>query len=111
MPHRVLDSLQAAVDAIGQHGNLALLRNLLENDLLPKVNIPFEAAFIAAEIGDIDMVDWILKRAEIGMHRFNNHILGGRLYDEYIYNVFEGSISGEQFGVFQRVLNRHIFGI
>jgi hypothetical protein len=106
MPHRVLDSLQAAVDAIGQHGNLALLRNVLENRLLSMVNIPYEAAFIAAERRDVDMVDWILKRAEIDMHRFNIHIPGGRLYDTYINYALNGSISGEQFGVFQRVLNR-----
>jgi hypothetical protein len=111
MPHRVLDSLQAAIDAIGQHGNLALLRNLLENDLLSNVNIPYEAAFIAAQIGDTDMVDWILKRAKNGLNRSYTYIPGTWLYDEYIYTVLEGSISGDQFDVFQRVLNRHIFGI
>jgi hypothetical protein len=101
----ILDSLQAAVNEMAQNGKIDLLGELLQSYPweLSQVTIPHEAIFLAAEKGDTNTVDLILRtvRGRLLMRVFSDI----SYYDDYLNNALKGSIAGVQFDTFKRIIS------
>jgi hypothetical protein len=101
----VLDSLQKAVNGLAQNGKISLLRRLLQRYkvVFSQVNIPFEAISMAAENGDKRAVVLILRnvveKSGRASHRSNTFH-----FDEYVHHALKGSVLGENFGMFKRLI-------
>jgi hypothetical protein len=95
-----------AVNGMARNGKIALLRSLLKRFrfAFSQVTIPFEAIYKASKNGDRIAVILIL-RSVVNKYGRASGWANKLNFDDYIYHALKGSVHGEQFRIFKRLIH------